>query len=445
MHIRPRSIASRALLTGALLAVSAGPASSQTAPGVTGRVSVYVDAVNREALDGARSNGMEISTAMNVESPEAAEGSGVDFRFDVRHSRAVQGTRPERLSIYDAYVGAHVGTHTQLRVRAGHMWLQDLGTIGTLAGGLLEVGQARTTEGTRFRAGVFMGREPNAYETGYVPDVRKVGGYAAIENGFLRRHVVGYTRITQGALTERSVLSLTNFVPAGPKFFAYQVAELDVSGPAQGTGAAGLSYFLTNVRVTATERVELSGSYNRGRSVDARTLTSDVLNGRALTPQATEGLRYESGSGRVTVEVFRGTRIYGSYALDRTNRDDALTGRVTVGGHASNILRSGFDVSGSDSRIDRPMGAYHSRYFSVGRTVGRAVYVSGDYSMSLSVIRFLRSDGIIIETRPWTRRFSGSGNATLGRHFSLLLTVDYTRDDAQNELRTFSGLSYRFR
>jgi hypothetical protein len=189
----------------------------------------------------------------------------------------------------------------------------------------------------------------------------------------------------------------------------------------------------------------LSGNYNRGRSIDARTLTTDLLNGRALTAQAIEGLRYESRGGRVTTEVFRGTRIYASYSQDRTNRDDALTGRVTVGWHASNLLRSGFDVSGSDSRIDRPMGAYNARYFSIGRSVGRALYVSADYSSSLSVIQFLRSDGLLIETRPWTRRFSGSANALLGRRFSVLTTVDYTRDDAQNELRTFSGLSYRFR
>jgi hypothetical protein len=91
------------------------------------------------------------------------------------------------------------------------------------------------------------------------------------------------------------------------------------------------------------------------------------------------------------------------------------------------------------------MGAYNSRYLSIGRSLGRAVYVSADYSTSLSIIRFLRSDGIVIETRPWTRRFSGSGNAMLGRHLSVLTTVDYTIDDAQRELRTFSGLSYRFR
>jgi hypothetical protein len=91
------------------------------------------------------------------------------------------------------------------------------------------------------------------------------------------------------------------------------------------------------------------------------------------------------------------------------------------------------------------MGAYHSRYLSIGRGMGRSIYVSGDYSTSLSVVRFLRSDGVVIETRPWTRRFSGSGSATLGRHVSLLLTADYTKDEEQNELRVFSGLSYRFR
>jgi hypothetical protein len=443
--VKGRTIASRALLTAIAFAVSAGAASSQTAPAVTGRVSIHFDAVKRTAADGDESSAMEISTGLSLESSETAEGNGVEYRLDARRSQAISGVRPERTSIYDAYVGAHFGQGVQLRVRAGHMWLQDLGTIGTLAGGLVEVGHARTAEGTRLRAGAFFGREPNAYQIGYVPAVRKMGAYAAIESGFLRRHVVGYTRITQSAPTERSVISVTNFVPAGSKFFAYQAAELEMRGPANGTAPPGLSYFVANVRFTATDRVELAGTYNRGRSIDARTLTTELLSGRALTPQAVEGLRYESRGGRVTVEVVRGTRLYGSYSQDRTNREDALTGRVTVGGHASNILRSGFDLSASDSRIERPMGAYHSRYVSVGRNVTRALYLSGDYSTSLSIVRFLRSDGVIIETRPWTRRVSGSGSAMMGRHLTLLLTADYTKDDAQTDLRIFSGVSYRFR
>jgi hypothetical protein len=431
----------------AIAAVVASAAASAQSPSrpVAARVSVHVDSATRTATDGARSNDASVSTAVTFESIETDGNRGVDFRLDMRHLKAVSGLRPDRTSFYDAYAGAHFGGSMQVRLRAGHMWLQDLGTIGALAGGLLEVGQPRSKEGIRVRAGIFTGREPRLYEIGYVPDVRKTGGYAALESGALRRHVVGYTRVQQGTLTERSVLSITNYVPAGSRFFAYQAAEVDVTGPADGVAPSGVSYFLTNARYSPTQRIELSGTYNRGRSIDARTLTNDLLNGRALTQQATDGLRYESRGGRLTVELFRGTQVYGSYAQDRTNRDDALTGRVAIGGHAANVLRSGFDISASDSRINRPSGAYHSRYVSVGRNIGRALYVSGDYSTSLSVIQFLRSDGIVIETRPWTRRFSGSANATLGRSLSMLFTIDYTQDEAQNELRVLSGLSYRFR
>jgi hypothetical protein len=331
-----------------------------------------------------------------------------------------------------------------VRARGGHMWLPDLGTIGALAGGLVEVGEPRTAEGTRFRVGGFAGFEPMAYQTGYVANVRKVGGYAALENGFLRRHVVGYTRVSQGALTERSVVSVTNLVPAGRSFFAYQVAEYEVRGPAQGTAPGGLSYFLANVRADPAERVELTGTYNRGRSIDARTLTSDLLNGRPLSPQALDGLKYESRGGRVSVEVVRGFRVHGSYTQDRNNRDDALTGRITIGGYAGNIGGSGLDVSASDSRVNRAAGAYHSTFVSLGRSFGRALYVSGDYTTSLSVVQFLRGDGLLIETRPWTKRYSASANANLNRHVSLSLTSDLTRDATQNEVRVLAGLSYRF-
>jgi hypothetical protein len=68
-----------------------------------------------------------------------------------------------------------------------------------------------------------------------------------------------------------------------------------------------------------------------------------------------------------------------------------------------------------------------------------------DYSTSLSVIRFLRGDGVIIETRPSTRRYSGSASITLNRNFSLLTTVDQTVDDDLRELRLLSALSYRIR
>ena len=95
--------------------------------------------------------------------------------------------------------------------------------------------------------------------------------------------------------------------------------------------------------------------------------------------------------------------------------------------------------------VNSSTGPYHSRYVSVGRSVGRSVYATIDYSTSLSILRFERSDGLLIETRPWTRRFSTSGSVALGPQMSLLCTVDRTVDEAVRELRMLAGLSYRFR
>jgi hypothetical protein len=324
------------------------------------------------------------------------------------------------------------------------MWLPDLGTVGALAGGLVEIQQPRIlADDTRVRGGLFAGREPRVYEVGYAPDVRKMGGYFVVEQGFLRRHVVGYMRVQQAGLTERSVVTVTNFVPGGQRLFVYQAAEFDVSGPAGGTGPRGLSYFLANARLTAAPRVELSGTYNRGRAIDARTLTDDVRNGRAVTPERAAGYLYESGGGRVTVEVARNVRVYAGYARDRYNRDEAPNGRVTIGGHAGDLFGSGVDVSGSNTRVERNGPAYQSRSVSVGRSIGRAVYASVDYATSLSVVRFVRSDGIVIETRPWMRRVSGSGSILLGRRLSLLVTCDYETDDTSRQIRMLAGLSAR--
>jgi hypothetical protein len=410
----------------------------------TGRVSVYVNTAGRNWEDGTRQRDTDVSTGATFESART-DDNGVEFRLDLRHTRYSTPGRSDRLSIYDGYAGGRFGGDTQVRVRAGHMWLQDLGTMGAVAGGLIEVGQHRDIDEGRFRAGFFSGLEPKIFDTGYASDVRKYGGYAAYESGYLRRHVVGYTTVKQGTATERSVLSITNFIPAGDAFFAYQAAEYEVKGPANGAARPGLSYFLTNVRVSAWQDIELSGTYNRGRSLDARQLTDDVINGRALTAQAIEGLHYESGGGRITVQMLPRVRLYAGYSRDRTNRDESSTGRIIVGGHAGNMFGSGVDVSASDSRVERASGPYHSRYVSVGRSLGRAVYVSLDYSTSLAVIRFLRSDGVVIETRPSTRRYSGSASITLNRYLSLLTTVDQTVDDDLRELRVLSGLSYRIR
>jgi hypothetical protein len=240
------------------------------------------------------------------------------------------------------------------------------------------------------------------------------------------------------------VLTTTNFVPIRRRFYIYQSAEVNLTAPA-GLARSGLAYFYGNARLVVTPRLELQGTYNRGRSVDTRGLGDDVVNGRPIVQSAVDGLLYESAGGRVSAEVAPRVRLYAGVSRDKNNRDADATRRLLVGGYASNILKSGVDVSGSDSLMDRATGSYHSRYVQVGRQFGRWLYLSGDYSTSLSVVRFSRSDGLVIETRPHTQRVSGTATATVSTAWSLMGTFERTTEAGLVELRALTGLTYRIR
>ena len=147
----------------------------------------------------------------------------------------------------------------------------------------------------------------------------------------------------------------------------------------------------------------------------------------------------------MTVEIVRRVHVYGGYSRDKNNRDTDPTGRVLVGGYASNVANSGVDVTASDSLLNRPGGSYHSRYVSVGRELKRGVYLSGDVTTSLSVIRYSRSDGITVETRPSTVRYSGTTTINVGRSTSLLATIERSVGDDYTEFRVLSGLTFRIR
>jgi hypothetical protein len=68
-----------------------------------------------------------------------------------------------------------------------------------------------------------------------------------------------------------------------------------------------------------------------------------------------------------------------------------------------------------------------------------------DYSTSLVVLSFTRNDGLLIESRPRTRRIGASTVVTLTRAVSLLATVDRTTDGSVRDLRLTTGLTYRLR
>jgi hypothetical protein len=294
--------------------------------------------------------------------------------------------------------------------------------------------------------GAFGGLEPQILQAGYVTGIRKFGGFLAYEaTGKPRRHVVGYVNIRDNGLTERSVLSTTNFIPIrNNTAFIYQAAEVDLTGPA-GLGRGRLSYFFTNARVKGGRRVELQGTYHRGTSIDTRGITLDQLNGRPIDQKALDGFRFESASGRVTVEVVRNVRVFAGYAVDRNNRDDVTGRRLQAGVWASNLANSGLDVNVSDSRVVQggTLG-YDSWYASVGRSVVPRVYLTGEFSSSLSVLRFLGGQSFTILDRPRTRRYAASTIVNVYRPASVLFTFERVSDASFSEQRVLSGLTYRF-
>ena len=237
---------------------------------------------------------------------------------------------------------------------------------------------------------------------------------------------------------------MTNFLPVGKTVFVYQALEYDLVPPAGQGSASGLTYFFVNARWTPTRIVDVQGTYHRGRSVDSRTITDDVRNGRPIDAKQLDGFLYESYGGRVTVEVIPRLRLWGGYTLDRDNRDDKAYGRVGFGMWASNVLGTGVDVTASDYRNQRSNGSYDSWYFSLGRSIGPKVYLSLDYSTSLSVLSYVGPDGIVLQNKPKTRRFGLSGNANLSRHFSLMLTAELLDDDTSRDVRVLTGVTYRF-
>jgi len=404
-----------------------------------GRISFFTNVSSTSDTDGDRRSLGEFVTTVTYRSPEEAD-TAMDVGFDGRFAGYSGSERDPRVSLYDAWVGTRL-MDGALRVRGGQLWLNELGAIGAIMGGVVEY--RRPVGSGHLRTAGFGGLEPNTYEAGYVEDVRRYGGYLAYDGQGAQRSVLGYVLIRNGDLTERSVLTTTNYVPVGQRVFIYQAAEVDLQGPA-GQGSGGLTYFFVNGRVTPTPRLDIQGTFHRGLSIDARTITLDQMNGRPIPPKLLDGLLFESAGGRVTVEVARGVRVFGGYGIDKNNQDSEQTTRVTAGGYANNVAGSGVDATVSFSRFDRGMpGSFDSWYFSVGRSLTSKIYLSGDYTSSLSVARFTSDAGLIVETRPQTDRYSGSAVVNLTRLVSLLVTLEYANDDAYTDARLLAGASYR--
>jgi len=418
---------------------SAQGAGQNTRPSV--RVSFTAQSFTATEAGASLPGFSEIALSATLASPTLDQG-GTEYRIDFRAAGYPQTTSQDRrISIYDAYVGRRLGNG--LGVRAGQMWLNDLGGLGALGGMLVELVRPNVAGFRRVRIGGFGGLEPQILDAGYVKNVTKAGGYAALEGQGGWRDTFGLVIVRNSGLTERSVLTTTNFLPFGRRLFVYQAAEFDLKGPA-GNGSGGLTYLFANGRYSPMPIIELQAVYHRGRSVDVRGITLDQLAGRPVSARSLEGLLYESIGGRVTFLIARNVRLFAGYTRDRNNREDASTARVTFGGFATNLLGSGVDLNVSDARMRGPSTSYDSWDVSLGRSLTRRMYLSADYSTSLSSFRLLGPEGFAIDARPRTSRLSISDLIRLNGRVSLLASGDRTRDGTLTELRWLLSLISRF-
>jgi hypothetical protein len=390
---------------------------------------------------GLATNFSEVAASLTLRSPSSG-GGGFEYAIDMR-SAAYPGTeRDNILSVYDAYVG-YQNAGGGLGVRVGQMWLNDLGGLGSLGGMQVEYRQQQPSAAGRLRFGLFAGLEPNYFKAGYVDGIKKAGAYVAFDGNRGWKNVLGLVTVRQQNLTERQVVTMLNFIPAGKKFFLYQAAEYDLKGPG-GQGQGGLTYFFANVRYAPADVVEFQGTYHHGRSIDARTITNDVITGRPVDPRLLDGLLLDSAGARITVSVSRWVRVWGGVYSDRTNLEDKPATRINAGFSTTNILGSGFDFTVSDFRTDRVGNKYDSWYVSLGKSLGRSVYLSADYTSSLSIVRLTDAGGITVESRPSTKRYSLSSVINLSRVMSVLITAERLAELTASQNRALLGLTFRF-
>jgi hypothetical protein len=405
-----------------------------------GRIAFYAQSANSFLDDGTQNPYQELATSISFQSGEIENGFeyAADFRLAGYPS---EDDVTRRISIYNAYVGGKF-KDGRLGARVGQMWLNELGALGSIGGFLGQIKSSKKSYG-QFRLGGFAGLEPESLDAGYVNNVFKSGGYLALDGENGRSHVVGYVNVTNSGKMERSVFVLTNFLPIGSDFFLYQAAEIDAYGIDRES--LGLNYFFTNGRYTIKRKFEIQGLFNHGRSIDFRTLTLDQINGRPISDKDTRGFLFESIEGRVTYLAAPGLRFYVGYGQDQSNEGEDKTGRLSSGFYSSDLFHTGVDAQLSVSRRNRNDGSsYNVWTVSAGRMVIQKLYVSGEYTSSLSIVKFTGNDNVVVITRPSSNRYSLSSMFYWTRALTLLLTVERTNADSVYENRLLGGITYRF-
>ena len=147
----------------------ARPALAQGSPRPWGRIAFFTTSSQITSPDTPSRGYSEFVTSATYRSPEL-DTAGAEYALDMRAAGYTIEGRDPRVSLYEAWAGVNLAGGAW-RVRGGQMWLNDLGALGSVAGGAVEY--RRKLRVGRVRFGGFGGLEPKTFETGYVPDVKR--------------------------------------------------------------------------------------------------------------------------------------------------------------------------------------------------------------------------------------------------------------------------------
>jgi hypothetical protein len=118
---------------------------------------------------------------------------------------------------------------------------------------------------------------------------------------------------------------------------------------------------------------------------------------------------------------------------------------MQYGLYSSDLFNSRVDIHFAGYRYMPPTGpSYGSWSFSAGRMIGDKLYLSGEYSSSLAILRQTEENGVIVENQPHSSRYNVSAIANLSRAISLQFSLDHITGDLDDETQFMAGISYRF-
>lgn len=356
------------------------------------------------------------------------------LNLNMRDRRSLSSNRSSSLYIFDAKA---IYRADRWAAAAGRMSIYDIGSIGTLDGGKLDLSAGR------WILGGFAGYVPDLRTAAFDRSSQVAGAFATYATDGGTRSDVAFAQLRHLGLTERRFLSVQNFVSIAPGTSLYQNAEYELS---TGIPSANrLSRLMAAGSAALSASMSASGSFSFGRSIDYRRILMETPEGGLITDPAVIGtLYYENANLSLRYKLTKAIWLSGGGGFFRRSQGDLTTKQVRVG------------VSGSIPAPSISFSANYARSFDA--TSSRAVYYAtvsrafGGLSVDFSYSSYgdtvsLIESGTAFRLTPVAgyQIFGTSVAYRLASGFTVLCEVQRAKGEGADYTTFFLRSMYRFR